>query len=88
MFFLDTISRLLKGSHDATRVAKHEDVGQRHDGCGVYRFAAAAERTVSDCRRIGLLAAAVSSQPGGDSDRGPRDKICRLIETANEGGGN
>jgi len=82
MKFLDTIIRILKGNHNADRTAKHEDVRQRHDGSGVHRFASAAERTISDCRRIGLLAAAVSAQSGGDSDRSPRDQVRHLITAA------
>ena len=82
MKFLDTIIRILKGNHNADRTAKHEDGGQRHDGSGVHRFTSAAERTISDCRRIGLLAAAVSAQSGGDSDRSPRDQVHHLITAA------
>ena len=86
MIFLDVLARLLKGKRNANRVAKHEDVRQRHDGSGVYRFASAAERTISDCRRVGLLAATVSAQSGGDADRSPRDKVRHLIEVAKAAG--
>ena len=82
MIFLDAISRLLKGRRNANRTTENEDVRQRHDGGGVYRFASAAERTISDCRRIGLLAATVSAQSGGDADCSPRDKVRHLIEVA------
>ena len=82
MIFLDVLVRLLKGKRNANRVAKHEDVRQRHDGGGVYRFASAAERTISDCRRIGLLAATVSAQSGGDADCSPRDKVRKLTDRA------
>ena len=82
MKFLDTIIRILKGNHNADRTAKHEDVRQRHDGSGVHRFASAAERTISDCRRIGLLAATVSAQSGRDADCSPRDQVRHLIAVA------
>ena len=86
MIFLDAISRLLKGRRNANRTAKNEDVRQRHDGGGVYRFASAAERTISDCRRVGLLAAALSAQSGGDADCSPRDKVRKLTDTAKPAG--
>ena len=82
MIFLDAISRLLKGRCNANRTAENEDVRQRHDGGGVYRFASSAERTISDCRRVGLLAPAVSAQSGGDADCGPRDKVRKLTDAA------
>ena len=82
MIFLDAISRLLKGRRNANRTAENEDVRQRHDGGGVYRFASAAERTISDCRRVGLLAAALSAQSGGDADCSPRDKVRKLTDAA------
>ena len=86
MFLLDSISRFLKGRLDANRASNNEDVRQRHDGGGVYRFASAAERTISDCRRVGLLAAALSAQSGGDADCSPRDKVRHLIEVAKAAG--
>ena len=82
MIFLDILSRLLKGKRNATRTAKHENVRQQHDGCGIHRFASAAERTISDCRCIGLLAKTVSAQSGGATDRSPSDKVRHLTETA------
>ena len=82
MIFLDAISRLLKGRRNANRTTENEDVRQRHDGGGVYRFASAAERTISDCRRVGLLAAALSAQSGGDADCSPRDQVRHLIAAA------
>ena len=86
MIFLDAISRLLKGRRNANRTTENEDVRQRHDGGGVYRFASAAERTISDCRRVGLLTATVSAQSGGDADCSPRDKVRHLIEVAKVAG--
>ena len=82
MIFLDFLAKLLKGKRNATRTAKLEDVRQQHDGSGIHRFASAAERTISDCRRVGMLASAVSAQSGRDADCGPRDKIRQLIMAA------
>ena len=82
MIFLDFLAKLLKGKRNATRTAKLEDVRQQHDGSGIHRFASAAERTISDCRRVGMLASAVSAQSGRAADCSPRDKIRQLIMAA------
>ena len=82
MRFLDAIARLLKRTHNAYGIAEHENVRQRHDGCGVHRFAASAEHTISDCRRVGMLAAKVSAQSSGNTDCSPRDQVRDLIAAA------
>ena len=86
MFLLDAISRFLKGRFNANRASKNEDVRQRHDGGGIHRFASAAERTISDCRRVRLLAEAVSAQSGRNPDCGTRDTIRRLMAIAESAG--
>ena len=82
MRFLDAIARLLKGKRNAYGIAEHENVRQRHDSCGVHRFAASAERTISDCRCVRMLAAKVSAQSSGNTDCSPRDQVRDLIAAA------
>ena len=80
------ICKLFKRSDDAKRNAESADDGQHHVRCGVHRFASARIKTISDCRRVRLLAAALSSQRGGTPDSGAGDKIRRLTDAAKAAG--
>ena len=59
-----------------------------HDGsgphvpCGLHPFASRRERALSDCRCVGMLAQALTSQPGRTADRSPQSAIQRLIAAA------
>lgn len=80
------IDKLFKRSDYAKRNAKSEDGGQHHVRGGVHRLASARVKTISDCRRVRLLAAALSAQRGGTPDCGSGDKIRRLTEAAKSAG--
>ena len=82
----ELIYKLFKRSDNAKRNAKSADGGQHHVRGGVHRFASARGKAISDCRRVGLLAAVLSSQRGRTSDSGAGDKIRRLIDAAKEAG--
>ena len=80
------ICKLFKRSDDAKRNAESADDGQHHVSCVVHRFASASVKTISDCRRVRLLAAALSPQRGGTPDSGAGDKIRRLTDAAKDAG--
>ena len=80
------IDKLFKRSDDAKRNAKSEDGGQHHVRGGVHRLASARVKAISDCRRVRLLAAALSAQRGGTPDCGTGDKIRKLTEAAKSAG--
>ena len=79
----ELIDKLFKRSDDAKRNAEFADDGQHPVRGGVHRFASARGKAISDCRRIRLLAAALSSQRGRAPDSGAGDKI-RLGRAAEE----
>ena len=82
----ELIYKLFKRSDNAKRNAESADGGQRHVRGGVHRFASARGKAISDCSRVRLLAAAVSSQRGRTPDSGAGDKIRRLTNAAKEAG--
>ena len=77
---------LLGRIFDARRVSVASDVGRSDDRRGLHRFSARVNQTVSDCRRVGLLAAALQTQRRGNPDRGPVDSLRALRETAQSAG--
>ena len=70
----------------AKRNAESADVGQHYVRGGIHRFASARGKAISDCRRVRLLAAALSSQRGRTPDSSAGDKIRRLTDAAKEAG--
>ena len=80
------ICKLFKRRDDAKRNAESADVGQHYVRGGIHRFASARGKAISDCRRVRLLAAALSSQRGRTPDSSAGDKIRRLADAAKEAG--
>ena len=73
--------KLLSYAHaQGTGNALHD--GQPDDGCGLHPFASRRERALSDLSRVRVLAEALTSQPGGDSDSSPRDSLRKVIDAA------
>lgn len=65
-----------------TEHRQHGDVGRQDINRGLHRFSARREQTISDCRRVGMLAKAMHPQPGGAADTSTNDQIRALIELA------
>ena len=82
----EIIYKLFKRSDNAKRNAESADGGQHYVRGGVHRFASARGKTISDCCRVRLLAAALSAQRGRTPDCGAGDTIRRLTDAAKEAG--
>ena len=82
----EIIYKLFKRSDYAKRNAESADGGQCPVRGGIQRFASARGKAISDCRRVRLLAEALSSQRGRTPDSGTGDKIRRLTDAAKKAG--
>ena len=82
MNLTELIHKLLKGDDNAKRTTESANGGQHNVRGGIHRFASARVEVVSACRRVGLLAAALSSQRSRASDCGAGDKVRELTDAA------
>ena len=76
----ELVHKLLKRNDNAKRNAESANGGQHNVRGGIHRFASARGEAVSACRRVGLLAAALSSQRSRASDCGTGDKVRELTD--------
>ena len=78
----EAILKLLNWKHHAGSNESAENVGQRLVCSGIHRFASQREQTISDCRRVRLLAKTLQAQRSRASDSSPGDQIRELTEIA------